>query len=113
MTIAKKHKLTPTGTIDDLPIRPIMSNIGTASHQLAKYLAKLLSPLSKSEYTVDNNVEFINNIKSEKVPTGHSFISFHVKSLFTNVPLNCTINIILRSIYDDNELYTNISKKEM
>ena len=60
MTIPKKHKLTPTGTIVDLPI---MSNIGTASYQLTKYLAKLLSPLSKSEYTVDNNVEFINNIK--------------------------------------------------
>ena len=110
---AKKHKLTPTGTIDDLPIHPVMSNRGTASYQLAKYLAKLLSPLSKSEYTVDNNVEFINNIKSEKVPTGHSFISFDVKSLFTNVPLDYTINIILRRIYDDNELYINIRKKEM
>ena len=59
---AKKHKLTPTRTIDDLPIHPIMSNIGTVLYQLAKYLAKLLSPLSKSEYTVDNNVEFINKI---------------------------------------------------
>ena len=110
---AKKYKLTPTGTTDNLPIHPIISNIGTASYQLAKYLAKLLSPLSKSEYTVDNNVEFINNIKSEKVPTGHSFISFDVKSLFTNVPMDYTINIILRRIYDDNELYRNISKKEM
>ena len=27
---AKKHKLTPTGTIDDLPIGLIISNIGTA-----------------------------------------------------------------------------------
>ena len=47
------------------------------------------------------------------VPTGHSLISFDVKSLFRNVPLDYTINIILRRIYDDNELYTNISKKEM
>ena len=109
---AKKHKLTPTRTIDDLLIRPIISNIGTASYQLAKYIAKLLSPLSKSEYTVANNIEFINNIKSEKVPIGHSFISFDVKSLFINVPLDYAINIILRRIYDNNELYTNISKKE-
>ena len=47
------------------------------------------------------------------VPTGHSLISFDVKSLFRNVPLDYTINIILRRIYDDNKLYTNISKKEM
>ena len=110
---AKNHKLTPTTTIDDLPIRPIISNIGTAWYQLTKYLAKLLSPLSKSDYKVDNNIEFINNIKSKKVPTGHSFISSDVKSLFTNVPSDYTINIILRRIYDDNELYTNTSKKEM
>ena len=44
---AKKHKLTPTGTIDNLPIRPIISNIGTALYQLAKYLTKLLSSLRK------------------------------------------------------------------
>ena len=92
---AKKHKLTPTGTIGDLPICPIISSIGTALHQLAKYLAKLRSPLSKSEYTVANNVEFFNNRKSGKVPTGHSFISFDVKSLFTNVPLDYSINIIV------------------
>ena len=82
-------------------------------YQLAKYLAKLLSTLSKSEYIVDNNVEFINNIKSEKVPVSHSSVSFDVKSLLTNVPLDYTVNIILRRIYDDNELYRNISKKEM
>ena len=43
---------------------------------------------SKSEYTVDNNIEFINNIKLEKVPTSHSFISFDMKSLFTNFLLH-------------------------
>ena len=96
-----------------LPIRPIIPNLATASYQLAKYLAKLFSPLNKSEYTVDNNADFINNAKSKKVPTGHSFISFNMKSLFANVPLDYTINIILSRIYDDNELYTNISKKEM
>ena len=79
---AKKQKLTPTGTIDDLLIRLTVSNIGTASYQLTKYLAKLLSSLSKSEYVVANNVEFINNIKSEKVPTDHKFISFDLKSVY-------------------------------
>ena len=28
---AKKHKFIPTGTIDDLPVRPIISNLGIAS----------------------------------------------------------------------------------
>ena len=47
---AKKHKIPVNGTINDLPLRPIISNIGAASYRLAKYLAKLLSPLSTSEY---------------------------------------------------------------
>ena len=40
---AKIHKLSYNDTIDQLPLRPIVSNIGTASYHLSKYLAKLLS----------------------------------------------------------------------
>ena len=43
----KVHKVSENGTINDLTIRPIVSNIGTASYHLAKYLAHLLSPLSQ------------------------------------------------------------------
>ena len=53
---AKKHKIPINGTVEDLPLRPIVSNIGTASYHLAKHLPKILSPLSKSEYTVVRNV---------------------------------------------------------
>ena len=37
-------------------------------------------------------------------------ISFDVKSLFTNVPLNETINIILTEVYDGNKIGTKIPK---
>ena len=109
----KKHKIPVKGTINDLPLRPIISNIGTASYQLPKYLTKLLSPLSTSEYTVANNTEFINHVKRMNIPKDHSFISFDVKSLFTYVPLDFTINVILRRIYNENEIHTNIKKSEM
>ena len=90
---------------------PMTSNIGTASYQSAKHLAKLVSPLSKLEYTVANNIESINNIKSEKIPTGHLFLSFDVKSLFTNILLNHTINISLIRISDNSQIYTDTPKK--
>ena len=41
---AKVHKIDRNNKVDKLPLCPIISNIGTASYQLAKYLAKLLSP---------------------------------------------------------------------
>ena len=40
-------------------------------------------------------------------------VFFDVKSLFTNVPLDRIINIILKRIYDDNELRISISRNEM
>ena len=40
----KKLKMPENGTIEDLPLSPILSNIGTASYHLVKYLASLVSP---------------------------------------------------------------------
>ena len=51
---AKIHKLSRNDTINELPLRPIVSNICTATCHLSKYLAELLSPLSESEYTIKN-----------------------------------------------------------
>ena len=59
---SKFHKLPENGNVDKLPIRPVASNIGTASYQLAKYLAKLLPPLSQSQYTVKSTKDFIQKI---------------------------------------------------
>ena len=46
---SKIHKITEKDSVDSLPIRPIISNTGTTTYHLAKYLAKILSPLSKSQ----------------------------------------------------------------
>ena len=45
----KIHELPVNGGINELPIRPIVSN--TATYNLAKYLSKLLSPLGQSRNT--------------------------------------------------------------
>ena len=40
-------------------------------------------------------------------------LAFDVVSLFTNVPLEETINIIIKRIYDKNEIKANIQKQGM
>ena len=40
-------------------------------------------------------------------------VLFEVKSLFTNVPLDRTINIVIKRIYNKHEITTNIGHKEM
>ena len=52
-------------------------------------------------------------IKHKKVPEGFEMVSFDVNSLFTNVPLETTIEIILRRIYTNHELTSSLVKKEM
>ena len=82
---AKKHKVPVNKTLDDFPLRAFISNIGVDSYHLAKYLAKMQSPLGKSENTVNNNLEFINYMNKIFILSDHKLISFEVKSLFTNV----------------------------
>ena len=101
---AKVHKLPENGNMDQLPIRPIVSNIGTATYQLAKYLAKLLSPLSQSQYTVKSTKDLIQKIHNVNVPHGFNMISFDVKSLFSSIPLEEAINGALDIIYHRKEI---------
>ena len=94
-------------------LRPIISNTNTGSYQLAKYLANLLSPLSTSEYTIKSTSDFITHIKGKNIPNSFKLISFDVTSLFTNVPLDVMIDVILKQIFDKNEVKTNIPKQQM
>ena len=110
---AKVLKLKQGDTVDQLPLRPVVSNCGTASYKLAKYLTKLLSPLSKSQYTVQSTKELINQIKKQKVPSSYKMISFDVILLFTNVSIDATIDIILKGIYEQKEINTSLTKQEL
>ena len=76
---AEIHKLSPNNTINDLPLRPIVSNIGTATYHSSKYLAKLLSPLSESEHTIKNTKYFVEKIKKEHIPKDCLLVSVDVK----------------------------------
>ena len=111
--IAKVHKIDRNDKVDKLPLRPIVSNISTALYQLAKYLAKLPSLLSKNECTVQSSTEFMEHIKIKTVPHGYHLISFDVIFLFTNVPLDDTVDIVFKRIYDNREIKTAINKREM
>ena len=52
-------------------------------------------------------------IKNAQVPSGYHMVSFVVKSLFTNVPLEYTIGLVLERIYNKGELVTNTTRSEM
>lgn len=110
---AKMDKLPLNGNLDDVPLRTIISNINTATYDLAKCLSKLLAPLRESEHAVKNIKTFGGNIKKEIIRNGYKMIYFNVKSLFTNVLLDQAIGIILKRISDDSKLQTTLTTPEL
>ena len=60
---------------------------------------------------ISSNIkEFIEDLKQQKLSLERKMVSFDVKLFFTNVPLIRTIDIILKRIYEKNEIVTSIAK---
>ena len=111
---AKLHKVAEGCTdVNQLPIRPIISNIGTATYKTSKHLAKLLAPLTKSKYTINSTTDFIAYTKNLKIGEDHEMVSFDVSNLFTNVPLDFTIDLILKKVYGKRMVKTKLKKAEL
>ena len=55
----------------------------------------------------------MKTLKKQKIPPGYQMVSFDVVSLFTNVPLEEIIDIIIKIIYDENETNNSIRKREV
>ena len=107
---AKLNKLPPNDTIEELPIRPIVSNIGTVSYRLAKYLAHYLFPLGQSTYTIKSTFDLMGKIKNEQVPLGFTMVLFGVKPFITSLPLTETVDVILHRVCNRNEISTVLTK---
>ena len=112
--LAKLHKMPyNSNDVKQLPLSPVISNIGTATYEISRYLAQLLSPLAKSQYTIESTKDFIQRLKGKKIEVGYKMVSFDVKSLFTNVPLDFTINLILDKIYKEKVISTKLNRNEL
>ena len=96
-----------------IPLRPILSAINTCSYNLSKYLVTKLSPLTVNEYTLKNSYEFVELINSIENANEYVMCSFDIESLFTNIPLHETLDIILRLLFPDPEdTFDGFNKKQ-
>ena len=86
------------------PFRPIVDTTSTPHYGTGKCLSSLPNPLTINNYSIEDSFEAAKRIKAippELFNEGYKFISFDTTSLFTNVPLKRTVNIILKRIYID------------
>ena len=79
------------------PIRPIISQIPTPTYKLAKTINEIISPYIPNEYLLRSSNDFVDLLQSN-IPQG-IIASLDVESLFTNVPIDETIEIILKNVY--------------
>ena len=90
------------------PFRLIVSAIDTPTSNIAKFLVPILKPLTTKDYTLKDTFEFSREILNQ---TPNLFMeSLDVDSLFTNIPLDETISIILEKLSSENETAHNLNK---
>ena len=106
----KMHK-----SFKDLPaFRPIVDTTSTPHYNVGKFLSSLLNPLTENDYNLRDSFHAVSAIKT--IPQNlfeedYRFVSFDVVSLFTNVPLKRTTDIILKRVFEDKLINTTLTKR--
>lgn len=80
---------------DGFPIRPIADFIDSPTYNLAKFLSNLLKTLyGQTVHHISKTQDFVEKLKIED----GIMISFDVSSLFTNVPREEALRIVLNKL---------------
>ena len=80
------------------PLRPIISQVTTPTYKVAKRINEIITPYIPGKYSLKSTDEFIDILQST-TPEG-TLASLDVESLFTNVPVDETIDIICNNVYN-------------
>ena len=98
-----------------VPIRPIISAIGTYTYKLSKYLDEIIKPiLVEDHFMAKDTFDFVNLISEQKLESHNYMVSFDVSSLFTNVPVTETIEIILnRCFVNKDDKFHGLSRRQL
>lgn len=90
---------------EGIPLRPIVSTIGSPHYALAKELARILAPLAGlSDSYIRNSGHFVQRLSMITITDQDLLVSFDVKSLFTQVPIDEALTIVADKIHDDDSL---------
>ena len=105
----KMHKFSSSDSFPKL--RPTVSSIGTFDYNLGRFLCDLPSPLVPNDYSCKDTFSFVSQIKNANL-SKKFLVSYDVTSLFTNIPLQETIDIAINLIFNNNP-NLNITRKEL
>ncbi|CAF2442037.1 unnamed protein product [Rotaria sp. Silwood2] len=99
---------------EDVPLRPVVSAIKTFNYGLGKVLSQLLSQFLVKKNMIRDSFSFVNQLLAlPKYMSRYKMVSFDIASLYTNVPLTETIDIILKHLYDGHAKPPAIGRADM
>ena len=105
--LCKVHKAVTEGIP---PFRPILSAINTPSYRLAKFFVPLLSEFTKNEFVVKDSFSFSTDVRNQNPDL--FMTSFDIDSLFTNLPLDETIDICITKVFKRKHKFKGMTKIE-
>ncbi|CAB0005873.1 unnamed protein product [Nesidiocoris tenuis] len=80
---------------DGVPLRPIVSCLGSPGLQLSHLVKDLLTHLkSLGNYDITNSYTFQQEMNGQVLQEHEMMVSFDVVSLFTNVPLEIVVYLV-------------------
>ena len=99
-------------TLEHLKFRPMIPQSGTYTYYAGQVIADYLKPLcGDNDYIIRNTQESPKLLQQQDLLfPNEEYVSYDVKSLFTNVPIQETIDYILDEIYLKNKLPKICSK---
>ena len=104
----KMHKFSSSDSFPKL--RPIFSSIGTFHYNLVHFLRDILLSLVPNYYPCKDAFSFVSQIKNANL-SRKFLVSYEVTSLFTNIPLQESIDITINFVFYHNS-NLNVSKAE-
>ena len=98
--------------VHNLPkFRPILSAINTLGYNIATFLIPILEPPTHNEFAIKNSFSFAKEITA--YDSSFYMASLDVESLFTNIPLNETINNCVSDLHNKNLYNGKLSKRDL
>ena len=95
---------------NNLPLWAILSAIKTPSYDIAKHLVPLLEPITTNKFTIKNSFEFAKEFIEKN--SGLFKVSLDVESLFTNIPLEETINMSSDTLFANEAKMNNFNRND-
>ena len=79
----------------NIPVRPIVSSVGSVTNDMVKFLTFVLRPLvGNTKHNDHNSFDFLKKIKGITMKPEETIISYDVEGLFTSMPPSSAIDAV-------------------